>query len=67
MRAASTLVVAGGGRSMLLDHHAQRLAREAMFLLVFGQTAASRREQINLEALALPWEVRREEFHGRGC
>jgi alkylation response protein AidB-like acyl-CoA dehydrogenase len=35
-RAASTLVVSAGSRSILMDHHAQRLAREAMFLLVFG-------------------------------
>jgi alkylation response protein AidB-like acyl-CoA dehydrogenase len=54
MRAASTLVVAGGGRSILTGNHAQRLAREAMFLLVFGQTAAIRREQMALEEVALP-------------
>jgi alkylation response protein AidB-like acyl-CoA dehydrogenase len=35
-RAASQLVVATGGRAVLHDQHAQRLAREAMFLLVFG-------------------------------
>jgi alkylation response protein AidB-like acyl-CoA dehydrogenase len=35
-RAAAQLVVAAGGRAVLLDQHAQRLAREAMFLLVFG-------------------------------
>lgn len=40
MRAATVLVVTGGGRSVLASEHAQRLAREAVFLLVFGQTAA---------------------------
>ncbi|MFJ8944874.1 acyl-CoA dehydrogenase family protein [Streptomyces sp. NPDC102395] len=35
-------VVAGGGRSMLLTNRAQRLAREALFLLVQGQTRESR-------------------------
>ncbi|MPY59009.1 acyl-CoA dehydrogenase family protein [Streptomyces spongiae] len=50
MRAATTAaVVAGGGRSMVLDSRAQRLAREAMFLLVQGQTAEVRR--LHLEAL----------------
>ncbi|MFD7433924.1 acyl-CoA dehydrogenase family protein [Streptomyces sp. NPDC059861] len=51
MRAATTAaVVSGGGRSMALTGKAQRLAREALFLLVQGQTAASRRA--HLEALA---------------
>jgi alkylation response protein AidB-like acyl-CoA dehydrogenase len=35
-RAAARLVVATGGRALLQDQHAQRLAREAIFLLVFG-------------------------------
>jgi alkylation response protein AidB-like acyl-CoA dehydrogenase len=35
-RAATQLVVATGGRAVLRDQHAQRLVREAMFLLVFG-------------------------------
>jgi alkylation response protein AidB-like acyl-CoA dehydrogenase len=35
-RAAAQLVVATGGRAVLRDQQAQRLAREAMFLLVFG-------------------------------
>ncbi|MER6347154.1 acyl-CoA dehydrogenase family protein [Streptomyces sp. NPDC001595] len=43
MRAVTTAaVVAGGGRTMGLDSPAQRLAREAMFLLVQGQTAPVR-------------------------
>jgi alkylation response protein AidB-like acyl-CoA dehydrogenase len=36
------LVALGGGRSMLLDQPAQRLARVALFLLVQGQTPAVR-------------------------
>jgi alkylation response protein AidB-like acyl-CoA dehydrogenase len=35
-RAAGLLVLGHGSRSVLRDQHAQRLAREAMFLLVFG-------------------------------
>ncbi|MFE5813581.1 acyl-CoA dehydrogenase family protein [Streptomyces sp. NPDC056479] len=43
MRTATTAgVVAGGGRSLSLTGRAQRLAREALFLLVQGQTAESR-------------------------
>jgi alkylation response protein AidB-like acyl-CoA dehydrogenase len=36
VRAAAALVVAAGSRSVLTDSLAQRLAREAVFLLVFG-------------------------------
>ena len=36
MRAATALMVHVGSRSVLQDEHAQRIAREAMFLLVFG-------------------------------
>jgi len=36
LRAATTLVVSAGSRSILLGEHPQRLAREALFLLVFG-------------------------------
>ncbi|CAL9351979.1 acyl-CoA dehydrogenase family protein [Streptomyces sp. enrichment culture] len=51
LRAATTAaVVSGGGRATSLDHPAQRLAREAMFLLVQGQTAPVR--EAHLEALA---------------
>ncbi|MEU1255129.1 acyl-CoA dehydrogenase family protein [Streptomyces chartreusis] len=43
MRTATTAaVVAGGGRSLSLAGTAQRLAREALFLLVQGQTVRSR-------------------------
>ena len=36
MRAAAALVAHVGSRAVLQDEHAQRIAREAMFLLVFG-------------------------------
>jgi hypothetical protein len=36
MRAAVALIVHEGSRSIVVGQHAQRLAREAMFLLVFG-------------------------------
>ena len=44
--AATALVVRGGGSALKTDAHAQRLAREAMFLLVQGQTAAIRAQQL---------------------
>jgi alkylation response protein AidB-like acyl-CoA dehydrogenase len=47
LRAATTLVVTGGGRAIAMDHHAQRLARESIFLLVFGQTAAIKAAQLH--------------------
>ncbi len=40
MRAAAALVVAQGSTAIRLDQHAQRLAREALFLLVFGSRPA---------------------------
>lgn len=36
MRATAALVVYQGSKAILIDQHAQRLAREALFLLVFG-------------------------------
>jgi hypothetical protein len=48
LRAATTAaVVAGGGRAMSLASPAQRFAREALFLLVQGQTGQSRRAHLN--------------------
>jgi alkylation response protein AidB-like acyl-CoA dehydrogenase len=44
MRAAGALVVSSGSRSILVDQHAQRLAREALFLLVFGTRPTIRAE-----------------------
>ena len=46
MRAATMLVTSKAGRSVLGDDHAQRLAREAMFLLVQGQTSEIREHQL---------------------
>jgi alkylation response protein AidB-like acyl-CoA dehydrogenase len=47
MRTATTAaLVTGGGRALDLDNRAQRLAREAMFLLVQGQTAEVRRAHL---------------------
>jgi len=42
LRAAAALTVADGGRGIVMDQHAQRLAREALFLLVFGTRASIR-------------------------
>ena len=36
VRAAAALAVRDGGYAVAVDQHAQRLAREAVFLLVFG-------------------------------
>lgn len=41
-RAANTLLVHTGSRAIEVDQHAQRLAREAMFILVFGSRPAIR-------------------------
>jgi alkylation response protein AidB-like acyl-CoA dehydrogenase len=42
MRATTALVVAQGSKAIMLDQDAQRLAREALFLLVFGSRPAIR-------------------------
>ena len=42
VRAATALIVHEGGRAILADHDAQRLAREALFLLVFGSRSSIR-------------------------
>ncbi len=41
-RAAGAVCAGGGARSVLRDQHGQRLAREAVFLLVFGSRPAMR-------------------------
>jgi alkylation response protein AidB-like acyl-CoA dehydrogenase len=46
VRAASALVASEGGRAVLSSEQAQRLAREAMFLLVFGQTSSIKAAQL---------------------
>ena len=40
LRAAAALAVREGGHALAVDQHAQRLAREAVFLLVFGSRPA---------------------------
>lgn len=42
LRAAAALAVRTGSRAVLLDSHAQRLVREATFLLVFGSRPGMR-------------------------
>ena len=42
LRAAAAVVVASGSRSLLLAHNAQRLAREALFTLVYALRPGSR-------------------------
>jgi hypothetical protein len=42
------LTVALGSRSILIDQHPQRLAREALFLLVFGSRPPIRAELLRL-------------------
>ena len=46
LEVAAMLIAAGGGRSMVREANAQRLGREALFLLVQGQTAAIRSAQL---------------------
>lgn len=50
LTATTTLVVATGGRAVLETELAQLLAREAVFLLVFGQTPAIKAEQLMARA-----------------
>jgi alkylation response protein AidB-like acyl-CoA dehydrogenase len=42
LRAAAALMTATGSRSLLLSEHAQRLAREALFVLVYALRPASK-------------------------
>jgi hypothetical protein len=42
VRAAAALAVGTGSRSLLLSSHAQRLAREALFTLVYALRPESR-------------------------
>ncbi len=48
--AATTLIIASGGASLRADSHVQRLGREALFLLIGGQTRAIREAQLSLAA-----------------
>ena len=46
VRMTAALVAKTGGRSVLADQHGQRLAREAIFLLIQGQTPEIRDAQL---------------------
>ena len=46
VRLTSKLVASHGGRSIVRDNHGQRLAREALFLLIQGQTPEIREAQL---------------------
>ncbi|MGI8451912.1 MAG: hypothetical protein ACR2MP_32945, partial [Streptosporangiaceae bacterium] len=48
LRATAALVVTQGSRAILAGHDAQRLAREALFLLVFGSRPAIKEELAGL-------------------
>lgn len=50
MQAAMALVVARGGRALVRGELEEVLARQAVFLLVFGQTPAIKAEQLSLAA-----------------
>ena len=54
IRATSALVSSVGGRAITVGHHAQRLAREALFLLVQGQTAEIRAGHLHRLGAAEP-------------
>ncbi len=47
VRMTAALVAGEGGRAVMADHHGQRLAREAIFLMIQGQTAAIKQNQID--------------------
>ncbi len=48
LRCSAAALAEGGGRGIVRDHQAQRLAREALFLLVQGQTAAIKAAQLEV-------------------
>ena len=50
-KAAGVLVAAAGSRAILTGEHPQRLAREALFLLVFGSRPAIK-EQLSASLIA---------------
>lgn len=47
VRLTAQLIASVGGRSVVADHHGQRLAREALFLLIQGQTPEIRAAQLD--------------------
>ena len=54
VRAAASLAVREGSRSVTADQHVQRLAREAMFLLVFGTRPGIKNELLRRLGAARP-------------
>ena len=46
LRAARTLIVSGAGRAVVRGTTSERLGREALFTLVFGQAPAIRAAQL---------------------
>lgn len=55
LRAAAALTVRDGGNSITVDQHPQRLAREALFLLVFGSRPGIKNALLHqLGAAAVP-------------
>jgi hypothetical protein len=55
VRATAALVVHEGSGAIVVGHHAERLARQALFLLVFGSRPAIRHELlVELGALSPP-------------
>lgn len=46
VRLTTSLIASEGGRAIVGNHHAQRLAREALFLLIQGQTPGIRQAQL---------------------
>ncbi len=48
VRCSTALIVASGGRALTMSQDAQRHAREALFLMVQGQTAELRRDSLAL-------------------
>lgn len=60
LHATAALVATGGGRSIVRTSHAQRLGREALFLLVQGQTRAVRTAQLDqINSVLIPLADRR--------
>ena len=63
-RAAQALVVASGGRAMLLDHPAQRLLREAAFYAIQAQTPPLRRSLLDRLSLGVQAPQAPQALHG---
>ena len=54
LRAAAALTVRDGGNSITVDQHPQRLAREALFLLVFGSRPGIKQALLRQLGAAVP-------------